>query len=371
MEHPLNILVTLTRAGLGAEAEWCDKGCREGAIDWGAVIKLAAVQGVLAIAWDGLQQLIASGQIPSEQQPSRETLLRWFANVDSIERSYAKQRKAIHKLASFYTQNGFEMMLMKGYGLSLSYPTPEHRPCGDIDIWLYGRQQEADALLREKHNVAICEDKHHHTTFNIGGILVENHYDFINVHSHASNMAIEQELKRLAVTDGSERIEVEGAPVTLPSPDFNALFLLKHMAAHFAAIEIGLRHICDWAIFVRKYGKRVDWRLLSRTAEQFNMHRFLWAVNRICVDHLGIDEALFAGLVGSDKALAERILNDILAPEFNEEQPEGNPLKIVWFKWRRWWANRWKHKLVYRDSLAATFVHQVIAHLRKPKSIWG
>lgn len=36
------------------------------------------------------------------------------------------------------------MMVLKGYGLSLNYLKPSHRPCGDIDIWLFGKQKEAD-----------------------------------------------------------------------------------------------------------------------------------------------------------------------------------------------------------------------------------
>ncbi len=362
-----DILFLLTRVGLGGEGVWPKE---IEVADWNAVIKLAAAQGVLAICWDGLQALIKQQQIPAELQPSRDALLRWAANIDSIERAYAKQKAALRKLATFYSRNGFEMMLMKGYGLSLSYPTPEHRPCGDIDIWLYGRQQEADELLHKMHGVTINEDKHHHTTFNVNGILVENHYDFINVHSHASNIELEYELKLLASDPKREKIEIDGVQITLPSPDFNALFLLKHMAAHFAAIEIGFRHICDWAIFVRSYGNKVDWDQLKATAERFNMHRFLEVVNLICFDKLGIDKSHFGDLIGNDVVLADRILNDIISPEFNQEQPSGNPIAVIWFKWSRWWANRWKHRLVYRDSLMATFFHQVIAHLRKPKSIW-
>ena len=82
-----DILFLLTRGGLGGEATWKWVGER---IDWGAVIKLAAAQGVLAIAWDGLQRLIANDQIPANELPSRDILLRWVANIDSIEKSYAK-----------------------------------------------------------------------------------------------------------------------------------------------------------------------------------------------------------------------------------------------------------------------------------------
>ena len=86
------ILVGLTRAGLGGEGEW-SSGI--GKVEWAEVIKLAAVQGVLAIAWDGLQKLIAEGKIPAEQQLSRDQMLRWLANIDSIEKSYARQKAAI------------------------------------------------------------------------------------------------------------------------------------------------------------------------------------------------------------------------------------------------------------------------------------
>lgn len=39
------------------------------------------------------------------------------------------------------------MMVLKGYGLGKNYPAPNHRPCGDIDIWNFGRQEEVDALI--------------------------------------------------------------------------------------------------------------------------------------------------------------------------------------------------------------------------------
>ncbi|MBR3793892.1 MAG: hypothetical protein IKK27_08190, partial [Alistipes sp.] len=95
MNNTHEVLFCLTRAGLGGVGEWSSE---IGKVEWAEVIKLAAVQGVLAIAWDGLQKLIAEGRIPAEQQPSRDQMLRWLANVDSIEKSYARQKIAIRKL---------------------------------------------------------------------------------------------------------------------------------------------------------------------------------------------------------------------------------------------------------------------------------
>lgn len=125
-------------------------------------------------------------------------------------------------------------MLLKGYGVSLDYPIPAHRPCGDIDIWLFGQQEHADALLHREKGTAINLEKHHHTVFSLDGITVENHYDFLNVHAHASNREIEKKLQELAA-EPEKKVLLGEAPLYLPSVDFNALFLLRHTAGHFAA----------------------------------------------------------------------------------------------------------------------------------------
>lgn len=367
MNNTSDILFLLTRVGLGGEGVWPKE---IEVADWNAVIKLAAAQGVLAICWDGLQALIKQQQIPAELQPSRDILLRWAANIDSIERAYAKQKAALRKLAAFYSRNGFEMMLMKGYGLSLSYPTPEHRPCGDIDIWLYGRQQEADELLHKMHGVSINEDKHHHTTFNVNGILVENHCHFLNIHTHNSNAEFEQILQNYVASESGQVIDLDGSKIILPSPNFNALFLLRHMSGHFVTAETGLRHFCDWAVFASEYGERVDWPKIDEIAKRFNLAKFLAIANRICVEHLGVPAAKFGNIISNDSALTQRVLQDIISSEFDQTCPSNSKIRFIIFRTKRWWAKRWKHRLVYNDSLVGIFFKRIIGYATNPKSIW-
>ena len=111
------------------------------AAQWREIYDLSSVQGVLAQAWDGMQLL------PEAMRPPRALRLQWAVNVERIEKVYRRQERAIARLAAFYREHAIPMMLLKGYGLSLFYPVPEHRPCGDIDIWLFGRQPEADKLV--------------------------------------------------------------------------------------------------------------------------------------------------------------------------------------------------------------------------------
>ena len=66
--------------------------------------------------------------------------------------------------------------------------------------------------------------------------------------------------------------------------------------------------------------------------------------------------------------LKERVLRDILEPEFNEEAPQ-RLLPRVWFRYRRWQANAWKQRLCYKESRWSAFWSGVWNHLLKPSSI--
>lgn len=330
------------------------------AVDWSELYKLSAKQGVLALVWDGISSL------PMDMQPPRNIRIKWAINVELIEHRYRQQLSTIEKLAQIYSNHNFKMMLLKGYGLSLCYPKPEHRPCGDIDIWLYGDQQQADDTLRQQDFV-IDEDEHHHTVFSINGIMVENHYDFLNIYAHKSNREIEKWLKMQAY-QSTDSIQINDQTIYLPNADFNALFLLRHAAAHFAAEEIGLRHIIDWVVFVDKYHSQIDWETICTIASQQNMHKFLHCINAISVDYFGLDESKLP-VIQRNKSLEIRVLKDIITPEFDEKSPKGSIIKILRFKYRRWWANRWKHHIVYKEGLFQTFWMQIWSHLLKPKSL--
>jgi len=355
-----NGLFALLRAALHRKMEDTALFARYDEACWGEIYRRSSVQGVLAVVWDGLQML------PGELRPPRALLLEWAFNVEQIEKRYRRHEAAVTRLAAFYHRHGFPMMLLKGYGLSLSYPVPSHRPFGDIDIWLYGRQPEADRVVARELGLRIDEDKEHHTTFLFDGIVVENHYDLVNNETHSSNRRIEQPLKRFAAQPG-ESVELGGVPVGLPSVPFNALFLLRHAAVHFAAVNIGLRHVLDWYVFIERNAGKIGWEELYALAREANMDRFLGCLNAICVEDLGLDPSLLPPFT-VDPKLKERVLNEILSPEFSAPKPTGL-LPNMWFKTRRWWANRWKHRIVYDEGLAEAFVNSVRVHLKRPKSI--
>ena len=107
------------------------------------------------------------------------------------------------------------------------------------------------------------------------------------------------------------------------------------MGQHFAGEHLNLRQVLDWGFFVRTHHKEVDWKATIGFLKEIGIYTFFNQINAICMDYLGFSESCFP-TIERDKDLEERILMDILHPEFAEEKPTSGLIPILTFKFRRW-----------------------------------
>lgn len=338
---------------------------------WNDIIKLSFAQAIPSLVVDGLQSYLSAHSECklSEHETVHDKMRRmqWFGQMMNCERIYTRHEKAMADLARLYERKSIRMMVLKGYGLSLDWPVPSHRPVGDLDIYNFGRWREADALVSKTCGIKIDDGHEHHTVFNFDGVPVENHYDFINTKAHRDAPAIEARLKQLAEKNYRE-IDVQGTKIYLPSADFNAIFLMRHMGQHFAGEHLNLRQVLDWGFFVRAHFHEVDWGSAIDFLKEIGLHTFFCQINAICVDYLGFSRDIFPS-IDKNENLEKRILSDILHPEFAEEKPLSGFIPILSFKRRRWWHNRWKHPLVYKEWLLPMFLTLLWSHLKRYKTI--
>lgn len=349
----------LVRLGIGN----ADSVDTKGITDWSDIKALAEEHGLSAVVLDALNTIDVSltGPLPTKIK------LEWIGEVlQAYEARYQAYENTIGEMAAFYNSHGFKMMVLKGYACSLVWPNPSHRPCGDIDIWQFGDWHNADDAVEREKGIRIDTSHHHHTVFYWGEFMVENHYDFINVHHHKSNAAFEAILKEEG-RDDTHSVEVHGEKVYLPSPNLHALFLLKHACAEFAASGLNLRQLLDWAFFVKAHGKKVNWDWLLMILDEFGMRTMFNIINAICVEDLSFHSDLFP-YVQYDPQLKDKVLNEILSPATPNEQPRRVFARILW-KYRRWKANEWKHNLCYKESMWSAFWSGVWNHILKPSSI--
>lgn len=346
----------VVRLGIGTS-----KDARISYVDLVQLKALADVQGLSAVVLDGLNQVLKSN--PQFSFFNARLKLTWIGEVaQNYEQRYSQYENVIGSLAGWYNAHGYKMMVLKGYACSINWPKPEHRPCGDIDIWLFGKQKETDRLLTSDMGINVDNSHHHHTVFDWQGVTIENHYDFINVYHHKSHVRLEKVLKELGMDD-SHYLEIDGTRIYLPSPNLHALFLLKHAALHFVGTELTFRQILDWAFFVQKHGKDVDWNILLPVIDEHGMTPFLNIIDAICVKDLGFDASLFP-MVLCNHDLKDRVLAEIFASMY--EYDKG--LNII-KRYRRWRDNAWKHELCYKESMWSAFWCGVWGHLLKPASI--
>lgn len=351
-----SFFLQLVRLGIGHHG---DVLCES--VDWNDLWALAERQGLSAVVVDGIERL------PESQRPSKELLLQWIGEVlQSYENRYKLYNRTIAELAGFYREHDLKMMVLKGYACSLNWPKPEHRPCGDIDIWMFGKQKEADALITRERKIEVDNSHHHHSVYFWRDFMVENHYDIIDVHHRKSSAKLERLLKQLA-EDDTYMVKISGEDVYIPSANLHALFLVYHTMLHFTSTEMSIRQILDWAFFVKNHGKEVDWAWLLSVLKEYHLMDFFNILNAICVDDLGFDSCIFPE-VRFIPQLKERIIKDTLCPEFSEQEPSGI-IKRFFFRYRRWKSHEWKHNLCYDESMLSIFLSAVWSHLLKPKSI--
>ena len=349
-------LLTLTRIGIGHQTVALLQS-----VDWQSIKTLAERQGLYAIVLDGIDKL------PTLSRPPQGVLLEWIGEVlQSYESRYEQYCKALAEMTVFYNRHGLKMMVLKGYACGLNWPKLEHRPYGDIDIWLFGKYKQADALLFKEKGIKVDNSHHHHSVFYWRDFMVENHYDFINVHHHRSNLELEKIFKELG-QDDTHYVEVRGERIFIPSPNLHALFLLKHTMNDFTSYSITLRQVLDWGFFVEKHTNEIGWDWLTALLDEYHMHDFFNCLNGICVEDLGFDASLFPE-VRYLPNLKEMVLSDILNPKYNAIVP-NRLLPRLCYKYQRWQGNAWKHELCYYESRWSAIWSGIWSHLLKPKTI--
>ena len=373
-------------------------------VDWPLLFDMSEQQGVNGLAVDGFNVLRPS--LP-DNAALEYRKFQFFGGTMQMEQMYAEHEQVIAGLASFYNEHNIRLMILKGYGLSLDWPKPNHRPVGDIDTYNFGKWKVADALVEKELGIKVDRGHHHHTVFSFHGVTVENHYDFVNVYAHRDAPAIEAKLKELAAKDvkivrivrkgleGETKISqntpnIQNTPNTpniqnppnspngssatiyLPSATFNAIFLMRHMGQHFAGERVTLRQLLDWHFFYTKHKDEVDWDMVIPFYKEIGIYEFFEHINHICEWALCTNTNLTNHTNKKDSvdsynscsglnAIEIRILNDILHPEFTA--CGSGPL----FKLKRWYANRWKHRLVYNENLVTMFITLAWSHLRRPE----
>ena len=239
-------------------------------IDWDIIFKSSSKQGVMGVAYDGLMHNI------EELKIEKKILYAWAANVEAMELRYQKQYQTAKNLLEIYNHHQLHVLILKGIGLSIYYPSPSHREGGDIDIYLFDDFEKGNQIIEQKGIKVLRGDSVNpkHTVFNFQHTLIENHEWFLTDNPYLrKNKYLETQLKKHIHLTFCEQSNIGNQVVYYPSPTFNAYYLAAHMSSHLLTSNVSLRHLCDWALFVDKHYHQIDFEEVTYHFKKTDLYK--------------------------------------------------------------------------------------------------
>lgn len=312
--------------------------------EWDELLEFASEQGVLPIIIQHLNNSNPAGSISMD----KELLLQWIGVSLQSEQNYKQRLGVMRKLAKIFGKEDIDIMFLKGASLAQMYPNPEWRVFSDVDYYLFGASERGIELLAQK-GIENSEYYHHHTQASMDDVLIENHYDFVERVNHKCDLILDDALKELTAKEGYDvKATFLGDDVKnayLMTPTMNAIFLMRHMSAHFVSETVPLRMLYDWALFLKKYATEVDWGYVVPLYEKSGMMKFVGIIMMILKSNLEFECPICPVELGT-QAEAERVWESIINPPTSDPYDKFT-LRYYFFEARTFFANRWKHKLVY------------------------
>ena len=306
------------------------------------LLSLASMHGVLPV----VMQFFEGRKV--ENKEVRKVILKWYLVAQGNKQRYQIRVQNIRELAKMFAEEGMDMMIFKGVALAQLYPRPEWRVFSDIDFYLYGEWKKGVEVM-ERHGIKNRPYYHHNTEATLNGVLLENHYDFVERLNHRSNLILDDELKKMAQEEGKSMkatfLDDQVVNVYMMTPTMNAVFLIRHMSAHYVSESVPLRMFVDWILFLKHHAKDVDWKRVCQLYEKSGMTEFVGIVMELVRQHFHM-EFPEVPIVPVANEHTEKVWESIVfPPDINSHKKYSISYWV--YETKTFMGNRWKHQIVY------------------------
>ena len=223
-------------------------------------------------------------------------------NIQVIE-----EHKNIHKLLS---ENNIPYVFLKGCASARYYPDPLLRTMGDVDLLILPQDTEkADKLLTSNgfKKFADSENEEIHIAYKSeSGVICELHRKINGIPKNEVGQKIYRYLSD--IIENSVLVDNE---FICPNDFHHGLILLLHTASHLTKEGVGLRHLCDWAVFVEKFSEQEFCGTFKNALKEIGLWKFACVLTACCVKYLGCEPKEWTGAVS--ETLIDGIIEDIFA----------------------------------------------------------
>lgn len=273
-------------------------------IDWKDFFQFCYRQSIIGVVFDGIKR----HENELKGHIDKGVLLKWFAYSGQIAEQNKKLNKRTEELTQLLERDGFKSCILKGQGNTLMYPNPYARTPGDIDAWVDADRKQIEDYVKSQFSKT--ENSEQDIKFPIfSDVVVELHYKpQLMVRTKYKKRLFEyfdahkkQQFSHQAYLPGCE------SKISIPTPEFNVIFQMSHLMAHFYKEGIGLRQFIDYHYVLKNSSCNAD---IEKVFKYLGMLKFARGVMWVQKECLGLDESYL--LVEPDKKAGRPILNEIV-----------------------------------------------------------
>ena len=217
----------------------------------------------------------------------------------------------LHELLS---SNNIPYVAMKGSASAMYYQEPLLRTMGDVDFLVSQSDLErAGALLKQAGFHPVEKNEHechiaYHRKMNGVRSIWEMHWSPSGIPQGEVGELTREYLSDIVET--AVMCTTSGSECLIPSPFHHGLIMLLHTAIHLINTGIGLRHLCDWAVFVDKLSDEEFKELFEEKLKSIGMWRFAQILTQLSIAYLGMSPKQWCDLEVEPEYL-ETLMSDI------------------------------------------------------------
>ena len=253
--------------------------------NWNEQYAIAKKQTLVGVLFHGIKQL------SKELAPDADLLMQWMGMAQKIRQQNIRLFMNSDKVCKNFKQEGFRCCVLKGQGNALLYPDPYMRTPGDIDIYLGGGRKRIMQYINEACPNQVM--RYHHVDFPVMKTAIEVHftpsYMFYPKHNHRMQKWFEEVMDLqcsnvVVLPDGCGEI-------TVPTVNFNVIYILSHLYRHVFTEGIGLRQLIDYYFVLRNTDCNIaNKAILQRELKRLGLWKFAQAVMYVLHETFGLSE---------------------------------------------------------------------------------
>lgn len=215
----------------------------------------------------------------------------------------------VHRVLS---SNNISYVILKGVASAAYYKEPILRMMGDIDILVSPDDiTKADKLLNSIGFFTaddINSDNTHIGYKRKDGVICELHRNINGIPKNEVGDIIKKYFSD--IFEKSTEYNTSNGICIIPDKFHHGLILLLHTASHLTSEGVGLRHLCDWAVFVNSFSDDDFVDIFEKPLKDTGLWRFAQLLTLCCVKYLGCNYQKWIG--HADEILLETMISDIL-----------------------------------------------------------